>query len=757
MIISSCSPTKYVPEGETLLDKNHIIIANQTVKKSDLIPFIKQKPNKEIFGLRFHLGLYNMSNIKKTRWPHSWLRNIGEEPVIYDEYLTIQSDNQLQSFLSSKGYFDATVKDTVETDKRKSNVYYKIVTKPAYTVHNLIYEIEDTNIAKLVYFDSINCVIARGKSYDVALLQAERSRVERFIKDIGFFNFTGDNIFFRVDSTVGDREVDIYYGIKKLSVIDEYNQIQVVPYSIYVLRNIYVYPDFVPKDALAGGMDYLNSLDTTEYGGIYFISGPGKPRIKYDLLIKTLYIKPDLPYNISNTELSQTHLSSLKTYRLVNVRYTELSSDIRSSDGLPMLDCIVQLTPVNQQSYSVELEGTNSSGNLGGALNLVYQHKNLFHGAEQFNIKLKGAYEVLLGDTTGFKSIEEYGIETSLKLPNFLMPETKKMNFISRYNPRTVILAAYNYQKMPVYTRTVANASFGYNWNAGNYVNHTVNPLQFNIVKLPLIDSVFEQRILRSSYLAPSYKDVLILGGNYIYVFSNQKIQKSNDYWYLKINAEAAGNLLSLGYKLGNSIKTDGSYTIFGQPFAQYIKSDIDLRYNLILDEFSSLVYRGFIGAGIPYGNSKAMPFAKQYFGGGANGIRAWRVRTLGPGSSTLSDSTFLNQTADIKIEANAEYRFKLFWILEGAVFLDAGNIWTYHKDVDRPGSQFKFNKFIGDMAIGTGLGLRFDLSFVLLRTDLGIKLRDPQLPDYPKWIKLQRPYDFNNNFTFVLGIGYPF
>jgi hypothetical protein len=542
-----------------------------------------------------------------------------------------------------------------------------------------------------------------------------------------------------------------------LSVIDENSQIHLVPYSSYTLRKIYIYPDFVPVEALAGGTDYLNSLDTVEYQGIYFISLPGKPSIKYDLIIKSLYIKPGLPFNISNTETTQTHLSSLKTYRLVNIRYSELSPDIRSSEGNLMLDCIIQLTPVNQQSYSVELEGTNSAGNLGGALNLIYQHKNLFHGAEQFNIKLKGAYEMLLGDTTGFKSIEEYGIETSLKLPDFLMPFTKKMNFISRYNPRTVIQVAYDYQTMPVYVRTVANATFGYNWNAGDYVNHTVNPLQFNIVKLPFIRKDFEQRVMRSSYLAPSYKDVLILGGNYIYVFSNQKIQKSSDYWYIKVNAEAAGNLLSVGHKLARSVKTDGSYTVFGQPFAQYFKADIDLRYNYILNEFSSLVYRGFAGAGIPYGNSKAMPFAKQYFGGGANGIRAWRVRTLGPGSSTLSDTAFLNQTGDIKIEANAEYRFKLFWILEGALFLDAGNIWTYHEDVDRPGGQFKFNKFINDMAVGTGLGLRFDLSFVLLRTDLGIKLRDPQLPNYPKWIKWQKPYDFRNNFTFVLGIGYPF
>jgi hypothetical protein len=202
VIISSCNPTKYVPDGETLLDKNHIVIADQAVKKSELMPLIRQKPNKEIFGARFHLGLYNLSNIKKTKWPHNWLRNIGEEPVIYDPYLMAQSRDQLKIFLSSKGYFDATVRDTVETNKRKSNVYYNITTKPAYTVRKLIYEIEDSSITKLVYFDSINCLIERGKPYDVDLLQAERSRVERFVRDLGLYNFTGENVYFKIDSTV---------------------------------------------------------------------------------------------------------------------------------------------------------------------------------------------------------------------------------------------------------------------------------------------------------------------------------------------------------------------------------------------------------------------------------------------------------------------------------------------------------------------------------------------------------------------------
>ena len=239
--------------------------------------------------------------------------------------------------------------------------------------------------------------------------------------------------------------------------------------------------------------------------------------------------------------------------------------------------------------------------------------------------------------------------------------------------------------------------------------------------------------------------------------FNNQKIKKSRDYWFLRINAEASGNLLSLAEKLAGSKKTDGTYKIFGQPFAQYIRTDFDLRYNYILNDVSSIVYRGFFGIGIPYGNSKAIPFEKQYFGGGANGIRAWQVRSLGPGSYKPDDTKFLNQTADIKLEANAEYRFKLFWILEGALFLDAGNIWAYYNDSARPGAHFTFNKFYKDIAVGTGTGLRFDFKFVIGRIDLGMKLRDPLLTGGSKWIMMRRPYNFRDDYTVVIAIGYPF
>lgn len=762
IIVSSCNPTKYVPKGETLLDDNRIILNRENVKKSDIIPYIKQKPNKRIFGTRFHLGLYNLSNLKKEKWPHTWLRNIGEEPVIFDPYATTKSKEQIKSYLVSKGYFDGQVMETIETANRKSKVYFNIDLKQPYTIRNIYYEIADTALSDLVWFDSINCVIERGKPCDFDKLQAERARLERSIRDMGFYNFSGDDIYFRVDSTIGNRQVNLYYGIKKFMTVGRNNTQVFVPHSPFTVRKIYIYPDYIPKEVLAGGEEYQNSLDTVNYNGYSFITNLKRPTIKYDVIIQSLYIKPGAPFNVSNTERSQTHLMSLKTYRLVNIRYNVADETSGMSGKEKMLDCIIQLTPISRQSFSVELEGTNSGGNLGGALNFIYQNKNLLHGAEQFNLKLKGAYEAFSQSTTGIKSTQEFGIETSLRLPKFLVPFLEKESFIKKYNPTTTIQVAYNYQKLPVYTRTVANASFGYLWKAGSFQTHMINPFQLNLVKIPVIENDYYKNVIeKSSYLINSYKDVMISGGNYSYIFNNQKIKKSKDYWFVRINAELSGNLLRAIMKLsGTKIKSDtifSHYNIFGQPFSQFIRSDIDIRYTRIINDVSSIVYRGFAGIGVPYKNSLAMPFEKQYFEGGANGIRGWQVRSLGPGSYAAPEAKYINQTGDIKIEANVEYRFKLFWILEGAVFVDAGNIWAIKEDIDRPGAQFKLNKFYKDIAVGSGFGMRFDLKFVLLRTDIGLKLRDPKYEGSSRWLFSRPDSKISDNLALVIAIGYPF
>ena len=760
LFITSCNSTKYVPNGESLLNENHINVNKEGVKKSDLVPYIKQNPNKRIFGARFYLGLYNLSNINKEKWPHNWLRNIGEEPVIYDPDAMTKTKEQMKSYVASKGYFDGRVTDTVVTAGMKTDVFYNVDLLRPYTIRNLTYEIADSNIKKLCFFDSVNCVIVRGKPYDVDVLQAERTRFERFIRDHGFYGFSNDYISFKVDSTIGNRQVNIKYSVRNFTKLDVNNNISSEPFAVYTIKNIYIYPDFVPQEALEGGEAYLNSLDTTFYKGYYFVTSKKKHEVKYDLILQSLYLKAGSVFNVTNTEQTQSHLLSLKIYRLVTITYNDAKEN-ENLQGMELkLDCNIHLTLLSQQSYKIELEGTNSGGNPGGALNLIYQHKNLFHGAELFSTKLKGAYSAYTQPNARLSSIQEYGLETSLRLPEFLVPFVKTENFIKKYNPSTTLLASYDYQSMPFYTRTIAIASFGYNWKAGFYKEHIVNPVQLSLVNVPKIDSAYKAYIAASSYQVHSYDNVLILGGSYSFIYNNQKIKNSREYWFLRVNAETAGNLIGLAEKLAGGNKINNTYHILGQPFAQYAKTDLDLRYNYKFNDVSSIAYRGFFGIALPYGNSKEVPFEKQYFEGGANDIRAWQLRSLGPGSYADS-SRLLNETGDIKLEANAEYRYKLFWIIEGAIFLDAGNIWSYKNDLARPGSQFQFNKFYKDIAIGTGTGFRFDLKFVIARVDLGMKLRDPLLHDAQftegsHWIFLNGPYK-RKDFTIVLGIGYPF
>lgn len=760
MFLFSCNPTKYVPEGETLLDFNFVKINRESVKKEDVDPYIKQKPNKRIFGARFHLGLYNLSKIDKNNGFNNWLRKIGEEPVIFDPYATTKSKEQIKAYLSSKGYFDGSVMETIEIANRKTKVYFNIDLNRPYTIKDISYQIEDTVVAKLVYMDTTNCAIIRGKPYDQDILQSERSRVERFVRDQGFYNFSGENINYRVDSTIGNRQVKVDYQVRSYHRPGPGNSQVPLPYRQYRIRNIYIYPDYIPRDVLAGGDEYQKTLDTTFYEGYYFISNQKRTSVKYDVIIHSLYLKPGTIFNVSNTEVSHNRLMALRTYRLANIIYGELPDS--AAKGYSQLDCVIQLTPMSRQSFSVELEGTNSGGNLGGALNFIYQNKNLFRGAEQFNMKLKGAYETFSKDSAGVRrTTREFGVESSLRLPKFFIPFLESENFIKKYNPMTTIQVAFNYQHLPVYTRTIANASMGYQWKAGPYSSHLVNPIQMNMVKIPEIDRNYYTRVIQNSnYLINSYKDVLIAGAAYSYVFTNQKLKKSKDYWVIHATAETSGNLLGALMKLTNAdLHTDtltSYYTLFGQPFAQFFKSDIDVRYNRIINEVSSFVYRAFIGVGIPYKNSSAMPFEKQYFEGGANGIRGWQVRSLGPGSYVPSSSVYTNQTGDIKLETNLEYRFKLFSILEGATFVDAGNIWAIKKDADRPGAQFRFNKFYNDIAVGTGLGLRFDLSFVILRGDLGLKLRDPRYSGSESWL-FNRSFNLHEDLALVIAIGYPF
>ncbi|MDP4185650.1 MAG: BamA/TamA family outer membrane protein, partial [Bacteroidota bacterium] len=430
-----------------------------------------------------------------------------------------------------------------------------------------------------------------------------------------------------------------------------------------------------------------------------------------------------------------------------------------------ILDCYILLTPQTLQSYTFDVEGTNSSGNYGFAGNLNYQHRNIFRGAELLNVRFKGALEKQLAVVNEAKqkfNTREYGVETDLVIPRFWAPLNAES--FSKYSmPLTRLSLSYNYQKRPDYTRTIANSQFGYDWRTSAYSRHQFNLIDFNIVHLFAKNEAFVDSI-KNLYIRSSYIDHLILATNYTYTYSTQNLQKRTDYSYFRLSFETAGNSLYLLNRLMNSKKeaqTDydlskNYYKFLNTPFAQYAKLDLEYRRGFILDYINSIVFRSFLGVALPYGNFDLIPFEKQYFTGGANGIRAWKVRSLGPGTYSAPNNVFPNQSSDIKLEANAEYRFKLFWKLEGALFLDAGNIWSINDKDNRPGAVFKFDQFYKQIAMGTGVGTRFDFTYFIIRVDLGIKMRDPAETVRTKWRIFDGPLKQDNlNLTFA--IGYPF
>ena len=755
-LLASCNSTKYVPDEAHLLTSYRVKVDNEDVDSKELNSYIKPKPNRQILGTKFYLGLYNLSGEKDNGW-NRWLRKIGEAPVLYDDYETDRNNKQLGLYMRNKGYHHAEVSDSVRFKKKKAQVSYDIVAGIPYMLRSINYHYEDTALRSVLAPDTVNSLLKPGDLFDVDAMQAERARIETYLRNRGYYNFNREYIHYEVDSSLNSQQVDLTIGVKKFILPSEEGYYLVVPHRKYKIEKVYIYPGFDPQRAMADNKGYIEGLTSFNYKEFEFRQ---EDKLKADpgVISQSVFIIPGEVYDAEKVKQSYKHLSSLRIYKLVNIVFEEDNpGDPYLHDYYPLV-CHIQLNPTTTQSYTVELEGTNSAGNLGIGGNLNYTHRNLFGGAENFTTRLSGAVETIREiDQQGFGNMIELGLEGRLTFPKFLLP-FKTEQFIRKYNPKTSTSISYNYQHRPDYTRSVFQTTFGYNWTSGDFITHIINPLQLNFVKMIDATDEFLEEI-KDTYLEYSYEDRLILGVNYSFIYTNQDIQKSRDFVFFRTNLESAGLLLK-GVAGAISAEKDslGRHIMFGNAFAQFVKGDVEFRYFKILNDQTNLVYRIFMGAAYPYMNSITIPYEKQYFTGGANGMRAWQVRNLGPGSYNIFNEPdtprWPNQTADLKIEANIEYRFDLFWLLEGALFLDSGNIWSLNKDDDRPGSVFEWNRFYKEFALGAGLGLRMDFSFFVFRFDLGMKVRDPAQSEGSRWVFMNSGY---NRPQFNIAIGYPF
>ncbi|MDY0199455.1 MAG: BamA/TamA family outer membrane protein [Tenuifilaceae bacterium] len=777
--ISSCSITRRIPDDQYLLDNAKISIKSEKdkneVKAGELSRYIRQKPNKRILFFRFHLRLWNVARPSKEKGLSEFFRKVGEEPVILDTFQTAQTTSNLARYIESKGYYDSKVTDTTLFKKRRAKVKYDVSLGKPHRVRSINYVIEDPLIQSLVLNDTLNRLIKKGDRFDIDLLRAERQRIEENLREEGFFYFSREFITFTADTALSGKKVDLELVIKNRFTRNAFGERIEEKYRKHKVSNVYIYTNYDPVEFFY--LQEENFLDTIRSDNQYFIYSLS-PGIKLKTISNANLIRPGELYSESIVQKSRDNLTSLKLYRAVNIFFkldesaennlnddfllfdTELKPD---SLQFGSLNCYIQLTPHTLQSYHIDMVGTNTttSANIGFEGNLGYQHKNIFRGAETFDTKLRGMVQLLSGQTSSASSLE-LGGSVGLSFPRFIGPFAGNEHE-KRYNPRTKVTASYSFQDRPEFTRTMAGMDFAYTWRSENRFTHTLTPLEVNVINIFSMSDDFWQGI-RNRYEANSYKNQLMTLSGYNLIYSNQSVKKQS-YSVYRFNFELSGNTLQTIFDLAKIEKVNGAYQLFNTNFSQFFRTDFNYVFNQVVDENNTMVYRLYLGVGLPYGNSSALPFDKKYFSGGSTGVRAWNARGLGPGSYVEEQFKFPNQTADMKLEANFEYRFKLVWMLEGALFLDAGNIWAITSADERPGAVFHPSSFYKQIALGTGTGIRLNLGFFTIRFDMGIKLYEPGIrakdlgnPELvTHWIPFDRKFTHKDNFAWHFGIGYPF
>lgn len=771
-LLTGCSSTKYVPDNQYLLDKVVITSDDKDFKEADLRDYLHQRPNFKAFGLiKWQLYLYNWSGKNDKSWVNKQLRRMGEAPVVLDTMLVEQSADELERFLVNKGYIHADVTTRIDTLRhKKAVVTYMLHPNTPYRIRNYQTAISDPVIDSIAHIppkkrnwlsnmfkpsnEDYVSLVKEGNPFDRDLLDLERSRVTKLVRREGYYAFNKDHLAYMADSAFNQNAVDLEMYLKPYRRLKEDGSVKEEAHRPYYINKVTVVADYDPlKSELENSMSLR---DTMKAGDIYVVYA-NRRFIRPSALARSVYLAPGKQYDESNVEQTYSSFARLRALKNINIRFREFEEN----DSLK-LDCSILAAPTKLQGFGVELEGTHSAGDLGFASSVNYQHRNLFRRSETFSFKVRGAYEALGSSKSSIDgNYWEFGAETGLMFPRFVFPFVSE-SFKRRMKATTEFKIGYSFQTRPEYQRTILSGGWSYIWQdrLNTQSRHVFKLVDIDYVHLPKIDKAFADSLPESTRQY-NFTDQFVLGIGYTYTFNNYVPQNKNRNTHsLRVSVEMAGNLLYGFSKVLGAHKNDkGSYSLFGIPYAQFTKVDVDFSKNIALDAKNRVAYRIGVGVGYPYGNMTKLPFERSYFSGGANSVRGWSVRSLGSGSMGLEYArSFADQVGDIRLDMNLEYRTKLFWKFEMAAYVDAGNIWTFHEDASHPKANFDFSRFYKEIAFSYGLGLRADFNFFVLRFDTGMKAYDPQQRGGKKWA-IKNP-NFNSrtgNFAWHFAVGYPF
>lgn len=764
LFCAGCSSTRHVPEGKLLLDDVKIKINDSThlLDAQKLLPYVRHRENqKMLWSAKFRLGIYNLSGQDSTtRW-NRWMRRLGEAPTIYDPSATVEDAEHLRKAMANRGFLHAAVKvDTARNEKgRKMKVCYNLYPNAPYIIRDISYSFPNDTLQTVIMRDSDRFTVHPGDPLDLDKLDAQRELIVDRLKNRGYYAFAKEFISFNADTVAGSNHVDLLMTVRPESPSD-LNNLRMHTHHKYIVRNIFCLPDYDP--GVTDDITNYHAADTVNYRDITILYAD-KRYLRPDVIFENCFLRRGEIYRARDVNNTYNAFSRLDILKFINIRFMPGGS----TGDIEFLDAYILLTPGKSQTVSVELEGTNSEGDLGVAAGVNYAHRNIGKGSETLSLKLRGAYESLSGNLGGFihNRYMEYSAETGINFPKFKAPFLKD-EFKRRIRASTEFNLSLNYQERPEYTRIISTAGWNYKWAERRRLNrYTYTPLDINYVYLPESTNNFINEIAPDNpLLRYSYEDHFIMRMGYSLYHTNKRPDTSTrqsaqtNIYSIRVNAEVAGNFLFALSSIFNHRSNfhEHPYKVFGIHYSQYFKADADFSYLHIFDSRQALACHGGFGIGVPYGNSSIMPFEKRFYGGGANGVRGWDVRALGPGrfpgSNSVSD--FINQCGDIRLELSTEYRAKLFWVIEGALFVDAGNIWTIHNYRNQPYGMFKFNSFYKEIAAAYGIGIRLDFSYFLLRFDLGMKAVNPAIDQY-QW-PIIKP-DWKRDSSFHFSIGYPF
>ncbi len=721
--ITACSASKFIPEGSYLLDDVKIKSDTKNIETSQLEPYIRQKGNSKWFSLfKVPLGTYALSGRDTTKWINRKLQALGEGPVLFDSLQAEQTCNDLSNVLHGMGYIKAQVDYALKREKKKKvKVIYNLHPGKRYHISSINYDIQDKNIDSVLKnkkFHSTNLRI--GMPFMVSVLDNEREQITDFLNNNGYVNFHKDFISYSADTISGSTDIDITLHLHKFISGNGEEETEHKQYTI-------------------GKINYHANGDFD------------KIPLRKSVLEENTIIEAGKLYNADELQKTYNRFGRLLIVKYTNIKFTE-----RPDSNI--LDCNIGISTNKINSISFQPEGTNTAGDLGAAASLTYENRNIFRGAETFSIKLRGAFEAITG-LEGYQNqdYEEYSLEAKLLFPRFVVPFLSK-KFKKQSTAMSELTVSYNMQNRPEFHRRVFTASWRYRWNdISGKKSYKFDLIDLNYIYMPWISTTFKEEYLddvnnRNSILRYNYEDLFIMKLGFGMSFNN------GDEAY-KINVETSGNFLSgISHLLGSKRNEDNQYTLFNIAFAQYVKGDFDYTKIIMFDRNNSLALHAGLGIAYPYGNSKILPFEKRYFSGGANSVRGWSVRGLGPGKfkGTNGAIDFINQTGDIKLDLNIELRSFLFWKVYGAAFIDAGNIWTIRAYEEQPGGQFRFKDFYKQIAVAYGLGIRFNFDFFILRFDMGMKAINPAYNSNNEHYAIFHP-DFSRDFAFHFAVGLPF